>query len=337
MLIIILSIPAVQTKIAKKVTDSLNETYGTDIQIERLGLNWKGEVDIRNVFIRDHHKDTLIYTEILQTNILSIKKLIEGDLDFGFLELENTKLFVTTYKDETNDNLSIFAEKFDNSDTIEVKPFQLLTRDVSLINADVRVSDENEDEPIAVYFKNLNLDAEDFQINGPEITASINSISFFETRGIEVKNASVLFKYTPTEMFLEEVFLDTGASKIKGSGKLIYGEGMANFVNKVFLEFDFHKTIVSTNDLNKIYPEFGKDLELQIDGDFKGILNDFKFTNADIRYDNSQFRGDFSFKNLFNEAIYIVQGTNHNIATNYFDLRRFLPNLIGKDLPEELN
>ena len=74
LLVIILSIPAVQTKIGKKVTDELNETYGTDINIERLGLNWKGEIDIRNVFIRDHHQDTLIYTEILQTNLLSIKK-----------------------------------------------------------------------------------------------------------------------------------------------------------------------------------------------------------------------------------------------------------------------
>ena len=38
LLVIILSIPAVQTKIGKKVTDELNETYGTDINIERLGM-----------------------------------------------------------------------------------------------------------------------------------------------------------------------------------------------------------------------------------------------------------------------------------------------------------
>ncbi|MEZ4779353.1 MAG: translocation/assembly module TamB domain-containing protein [Flavobacteriaceae bacterium] len=336
LLVIILSIPAVQTKIAKRVTESLNETYGTDITIERLGLNWKGEVDIRNVFIRDHHKDTLIYTEILQTNILSIKKLMDGDLDFGFLALENTALFVTTYKDEPTDNLSIFAEKFNTGDTIEVKPFQLLAGDVSLINTHVRVKDENIEEPVAVNFKKLNLEAQDFQINGPEITANINSLSFFESRGIIVKDASVDFKYTETEMFLKDLYLDSGESKIKGSGKLTFEEGMGDFMNKVFLEFDFNKTSISTNDLNKIYPEFGEDLALQMDGYFNGILNDFTFTKADIRYGNSQFKGDFTFQNLFNEEIYIVKGANHYIATNYFDLRRFLPNLIGKDLPVEL-
>ncbi len=76
LLIIILSIPAVQTSIAKRVTNYLNESYGTDINIDRLGLNWKAEVDIRGVYIADHHQDTLIYANQLQTNILSVKKLI---------------------------------------------------------------------------------------------------------------------------------------------------------------------------------------------------------------------------------------------------------------------
>ena len=37
------------------------------VQIDRLGLNWKGEVDIRGVYIEDHHGDTLIYSEEIQT------------------------------------------------------------------------------------------------------------------------------------------------------------------------------------------------------------------------------------------------------------------------------
>ena len=218
LLVIILSIPAVQTKIGKKVTDELNETYGTDINIERLGLNWKGEIDIRNVFIRDHHQDTLIYTEILQTNLLSIKKLIDGNLDFGFLELENANLFVKTYKDEDNDNLSIFADKFNTGDTTEVKPFQLLATHLTLINSHVRVSDENAEVPVAVDLKNLNLDAYDFDIYGPVIEADINSLSFIEGRGIEVKHSSLEFIYSETEMFLEDLVLETGNSKIIGNG-----------------------------------------------------------------------------------------------------------------------
>ena len=37
------------------------KTLVLDINISRLGLNWKGELDIRDVYIEDHHSDTLIY------------------------------------------------------------------------------------------------------------------------------------------------------------------------------------------------------------------------------------------------------------------------------------
>ncbi|MEZ4857724.1 MAG: translocation/assembly module TamB domain-containing protein [Flavobacteriaceae bacterium] len=336
LLVIVLSIPAVQTKIAKKVTRGLNETYGTDIAIDRLGLNWKGEVDIRGVFIKDHHQDTLIYSEILQTNILSIKKLMDGNLDFGFLELENTKLFVKTYKEETNDNLSLFAEKFNSGDTLETKPFELLANQVSLLNAEIRIVDENLETPVSLALKKFTLEANDFSVYDDNVAAQITSLSFLEQRGIEVTNLSANFNYSATGLSLKNMSLQTGNSTLNGDVALTYKEGMADFVNKVTLQANFKDSSVSTNDLNKLYPEFGENLAITLEGNLTGTLNDFTFSQANIGYNNSLFKGDFAFKNLFNEDIYIVTGNNHNIQTNYFDLRRFLPNLIGKDLPTEL-
>ena len=142
LLVIILSIPSVQTYVAKKVTDNLNETYGTHIEIKRLGLNWKGEVDIREVYIADHHEDTLIYADRLETNIVNFQNLIKGDLGFGNIDLERAKLYVTTYKDEETDNLTIFAEKFDTGQKSE-SPFSLFSNDVSLTESVVKITNEN--------------------------------------------------------------------------------------------------------------------------------------------------------------------------------------------------
>lgn len=109
--------PTVQTMVANKVTKNLNERYGTDINIERLGLDWKGNVDIRGVYIADHHKDTLIYSEKVNTNILNFGALFNGNLHFGHLELKNTKLYIKTYLGEVSDNLSIFAAKIQARNT----------------------------------------------------------------------------------------------------------------------------------------------------------------------------------------------------------------------------
>ena len=137
LLIIIFSIPAVQTWAAKKVTDNLNETYGTSIHIKRLGLNWKGEVDIREVYIADHHNDTLIYSKELLTNILNFRSLIKGDLGFGKIALNEAKLYIKTYKGENEPNITVFADKFDSGAESE-SPFSLFGNNVSLKNSSPR-------------------------------------------------------------------------------------------------------------------------------------------------------------------------------------------------------
>ncbi|MBT3588293.1 MAG: hypothetical protein HN507_06535, partial [Flavobacteriaceae bacterium] len=115
LIIITLSLPVVQTYIAKKVTTKLNKNFDTSINISRLGLNWKGEIDIKDVYIEDHHSDTLIYVKTLNTDLLSLKNLVEGDLYFGFIELNKAKFYIKTYKDEKSDNVSIFANKFNST------------------------------------------------------------------------------------------------------------------------------------------------------------------------------------------------------------------------------
>ncbi len=314
----------------------MNETYGTDIQIERMGLNWKGEVDIRNVFIKDHHQDTLIYSEFLNTNILSIKKLIDGNLDFGFVEMENTKLLVKTYQGEVDDNLYIFTEKFNNGDTTATEPFLLWSKNISLANAQIRVSDENLESPELVNLKQVHLDANNFHVNDVIVSAKIRSLSFLETSGIEVKRLTGDFQYTPTQIFLEKYDLITTHSTIKGDLVLTFENGMADFVNQVTINAHFDESIISTDDLNIFYNEFGKDINLNFQGDFEGILNDFQFTNTSLSFQNSSLSGDFEFMNLFNDDVFDIKGINHTIFTNYFDLKSFMPVVIGTDLPSEL-
>ena len=111
-LVIFLSTPSVQTEIAKRVTTYVNDLYCTDIQIERLGLNWKGQVDIREVLIKDHQDDTLIYSQKVQTDFLNFRNLLNNKMGLGNTRLTNAKLYYKQYKGEERDNLSLFADKF---------------------------------------------------------------------------------------------------------------------------------------------------------------------------------------------------------------------------------
>lgn len=338
LLIIIFSIPSVQTWAAHKVTEHLNESFGTDINVKRIGLNWKGEVDIRDAYIADHHKDTLIYSHQVRTNILSFTHLINGNLDFGDIFLEDAKLYIKTYKDEVSNNLAIFAEKFGPSEEPSTSPFFLFGTNVDLRNAVITISDENLEEPEILFFKNVYLLAKDFKLRDSDIEADILSLSTQMTWGLDVKKLKGFFIYSDTNITLKDMYLETPESQISGDVDLDFSKnGMSDFINDVVITANFKDSRVSTNDLNGFYDEFGPDQELFLDARIKGTLNDFVVDNLNLSTSDTQIQGNFAFQNLLNpDASFSILANNHDFHSNYFDLRRILPHILGDVLPIEL-
>ncbi len=337
LIVIIFSIPAVQTWVANKVTTNLNETYGTDINIKRLGLNWKGEVDIREVYIADHHQDTLIYSKEVQTNIISFQNLIQGDLGFGNIALDRAKLYVKTYKGEETDNLSIFAKKFDTGKP-STSPFSLFSNEVSLTNSKIKITDENLENPDVFILNSVNVVADNFKIEDTDVKANIKSLSLIAARGITIKDMQADFAYTATNITLKDLNLETVESKIVGEIDLDYSKnGMANFVNDVVIIANLKDSKIATNDLNAFYNEFGPDQLILLDTEFKGTLNNFTANNLKFQTGDTNIEGDYAFENILDsEKEYAITATNHNISTNYFDLRRFMPKVLGEVVPVEL-
>ncbi len=254
--VITLSIPAVQTIIANKVTKRINEDFCTEIHIDRLGLNWKGEVDMREVYIADHHNDTLIYAKALQTNILSIKNLIKGDLDFGHIDLTQAKFYYKIYKGENNDNISVFADKF-NSETPRksTKPFELFANNVTLSDSKVKIIDENLEKIEIFNLRDIQINANDLRISGPNVSTDIKLLSLKAKRGFEINNLTSYFSYTKESLSLLKLNLLTEQSTINGEIKLSYDleKGMSDFSNNVTITAHLESTQISTNDLNAFY------------------------------------------------------------------------------------
>ena len=112
---------------------------------------------------------------------------------------------------------------------------------------------------------------------------------------------------------------------------------MADFVNDVVITANFKDSKVATNDLNGFYNEFGPDQLILLDTELKGTLNNFTANNLKFQTGNTNIRGDFAFENILDsEKEYAITATNHNIATNYFDLRSFMPRVLGDVVPVEL-
>ena len=140
---LILSITAVQTGIGNYVTNRLNKDFGTNINIDKVGLQFNGDVEIKNIYIEDFKQDTLISITELNTSILNFRNLYNGKLVFGDIDIYGLVFNIKKYKGEIDTNLDVFVAKFDDDNPRKEKSgFLLSSSDVSIYDGVFRLSDE---------------------------------------------------------------------------------------------------------------------------------------------------------------------------------------------------
>ena len=69
-----------QSRLGKSATNYLRKEFNVDINIEKVNLAFLGDVQLNEIFIRDHHLDTLIYAKNLTTSIFSYRNIINNKL-----------------------------------------------------------------------------------------------------------------------------------------------------------------------------------------------------------------------------------------------------------------
>ncbi len=334
--------PVVQTSFAKYATKQLNKEFGTNIQIDKLRISlitW--DTALKDIYVEDYRKDTLIYIEELTTSILSIRNVANGRLEFGDVDMEGLNFKLKTYQGEEQTNLDVFVAKLDDGKPRDPNkpPFYLSTSDIFIEDSQFRLIDENKEKEETLNFRDLNIEATDFLILGPEVSTKITELNLRSRIGIDVMKLATSFKYTKQQMRFDSLELKTPESNLFGNIVFDYKrEDLAEFIDKVNIGASFTESNVSLDEINKIYDEFGKGKTVYFAGDFYGVLNDLQLDNLFLATDNTGIRGDFHFYNLFRkEEPFAMDADIRNITTSYYQLRGLLPNILGKTLPSSFS
>lgn len=336
-LVLILSIPPVQTFLGKKVTNRLNKEFGTHIYVDKVGLLLNGDVKLKGIYIEDYKKDTLIGVEELNTSILNYRNLYKGKLVFGDIDVYGLTFNVRTYEGENETNLDVFVARFEEDNPREKSTFLLSSSDVSIYGSTFRMINDNKSTPLILEFYNLNLNATNFLINGSDVSARINTLTFKDSRGLTIKNMVTNFEYTLDHMTFADLSIKTPGSYLDGDLTFKYKrEDLQHFTDKVEVIAVFKDSDVLLNELNTFYNEFGEEDHARFNVSLSGTLNDLTMTNLRLNT-SSQTRiyGDINFKNLFNpdENTFFMDGDFSNLSSNYYDLKSLMPNVLGASIP----
>lgn len=324
--------------LAKKVAATINEKFGTSISISKVGLSWKGRINIQDVLIQDHQQDTLIYTENLRTRLRDIKPLLKGELNYQHTNLTNPYFHIQTYKGETDSNISIFADKFGEGSDPE-KPFKLSFSRLILDNGKFLITDMNREIPEVFSMDSIYLKTDDFRLVKDVIDTKIQKLTFTAFDGLEVTDLQGVYHFSTTGMWLEDLQLTTAKSQLEGNFQFDYPvDGLANFIEEVQWTFDVKPSRVNSDDIRVFYDGLGKNIDFSLQTKMRGTLNDFLLQENSVSFRNSKILGDFQFIDLIQETpTFLIQSDKDAfVQTNDMDIRRLLPGILGSTLPEEI-
>ncbi|MEN1784157.1 MAG: translocation/assembly module TamB domain-containing protein [Bacteroidota bacterium] len=335
---IIFVIPTVQTRLAHKVMKDVNETFGTNIQIEKVRFSpFTMGVNLNEVFIADYQGDTLAHIQDLETSILSVRALIEGDMEFGTITAKGLYFHMRTYSDERQTNLDVFIDKLDDGKPRPegTPPFFMSASEVILEDSHYRLTDDNLEKSEILNFDRIAINAEDFYILGPEVSLEVTDLSLRGSRGVDVKKLATKFKYTKTQMRFDALWLETLKSTLKGNLVFEYErKDLAQFVDKVQVIANFEDSKVALDDINHYYKKFGADKTVTFSAAINGILNDLTANDLELSSGNTQVEGDFRFINLFNSfEPFKMEARMDRVASSYYQLRALMPSVFRTNDP----
>lgn len=322
----------------KEVTKRINDEFGTEIYIDKVGLQFNGDVELKGIFINDYKQDTLIGIQHLNTSILNFRNLYKNKLTFGDIDLRGLTFNIRTYLGEEHTNLDVFVARFEKDNPRPDKSkFLLSSSDVSIYDGTFRLIDDNKENPKILEFYDLNLNATNFLIDDNDISARINTLSFTDSRGLTVNNIITDFDYSLEQMTFANLSIKTPHSFLNGDLTFRYDrERIRDFANKVNVEARFVDSEVRLNELNTFYNEFGVREDAKFSVNLLGTLNNLHM--IDLRLNTSsqtKVYGNINFKNLFNKNpnTFEMDGDFTDLSTNYYDLRSLMPNVLGASLP----
>lgn len=343
MVVFLLTIPAVQTYLGKKVTGNLRESMQVDINVQQLSITPFGSVKLKGVLIKDHHQDTLIYSKQIQTKIVGKRALLKGNLLFGDLQAQELKFYLTTYKDEADSNINVFVEKFKKDNKKEnTEPFILKSSNLKIANGRFRVTNQNAETPVSVDLTHLNADLDDFSIEGDKIDTNVLYFSMKDHRGVFIDKFQAKVHYSTTQISLTELDVVTkNQTRLKGSIVMNCQEGdLSYFTDKVKITANFDsESKIAADDINYFYPELQEGLLFNFSTKLDGVLNDFRLENLFLNDGQTILNGTLQFKNVtaVNERDFSITGTIKELNTSNQSLKYLLPRVLGETLPQDLD
>ena len=342
LVVALIFVPPIQQKVVDIVTEKLSEKLQSRISVDKIYLSPTLKLNAEGFTIYDHRDEPMIAAGKLQSRLIGLKtKPMTISLDDT--KGENVQVVLHKYFGDASINISMWAQKL-KSDKKEKKPFILKIKSIDLtdtyfvlIDDKKRIPNNTTNIDYAFFeFKDISWHLDDFLLNGSDISAHFDRMSYNQYTGFQLLNLTGDFKIGAHGMELNDAVIVTPSSHLFLDLAFDYEEwkDYGEFLDSIRFRADLRP---STFDLGTIQyfasATRGMDDTLVVSCKVNGPVNDLHITDLKANFkENTLLAGDISFKNipdLFNAEIHIHLPENQ---VNMKELAEFrLPK--GKTIP----
>jgi hypothetical protein len=300
--------PVVQTWLTRKITDWFKTEYGIILKVEGVDISFFSNAILEGIYLEDLHNDTLFYADKIKADVAYLN-FSEKRTFLSNITVQDAKLGVVFYKNDTDLNVRCLQAKFRSSDTAATSAsWDIKFRDVNLVNFDVVYRDERFTDTSSVMdFEDIHCTKiygklHNLKFVGDTVFFDINDLAAREKCGFRLAKLTANAKLCPVYTQLDNLHVLTNESDIRTNLRFDYTEynDYYRFQRKVTMHANFDSSLVQLGDIGYFASELkGLRRNVILSGNVNGKVNNLSGTNMDlVLTDNTRFKGDFKLTGL---------------------------------------
>lgn len=343
---IIINLSVTKTWAANQALQVLNQDFKAKMTTESVVVDYFGDVTIKGLKIEDYRGNEFIKAKVFKANSdwLSLaNNAISGNnnaLSFNSMTLQSADIKVITYKGDSISNFIRYIDNFNSGSKKDPSkpPFQLNSR-VNILDSKVSIINENSegDEGKWLTATNVNLKIPSLKVNGSDVFAQINKMSFITERYGKkhiVDTFSGDLSLTKDFLMLKDATIYTDHSLLNGDIKFNLNNGSwADFSNKVRWNLDLKRgSNISGYDISYFLTNWDNYKTINFSGEMTGPLNNFYLSNFVIGNKEVSINTNTTkIKNLLN-GNFLIETNAISTDFTYVGLKNMLPTFISKKM-----
>jgi len=345
-ILIAINLPVTKRWAANQALQIVNKDFKAGMSTESVEVDYFGDVTIKGLKIKDYKGLEFIKAREFRANsdwMALAYNAISGNsnsLSFNSLTLVNADVKVITYKGDSISNFIRFTQLFDSGKKRDPKkpPFQLDSR-VQIIDSKVSIVSQNSpgDPGKWLTATKFNLKAPNVKVNGANISALINNMSFLTNRWGKahfVDTFSTELSLTNEFLSLKDLTLNTDHSLLQGNIKFNLHDGSwSDFADRVRWDMEIQQgSQLSGYDISYFVTNWDNFKPFNLAGKMTGPLNKFHLENFLIRNPDVNIATKTMKVDRLLEGNFSIETNDLSTDFTYKDLKAMMPSFISKKM-----